>query len=53
VVTGKHKSFGELGRDPTRWLNRLRALVNNTNVKQIIKQLGMNELTESFIGCRC
>jgi len=53
VVTGKHKSFGELGRDPTRRLNRLRTLVNNTNVKHIIKQLGMNELTEFFIGCRC
>ena len=52
MITGEHKSLCELDSNPAGRLNRLRALINDEHVKQLVGQLGMNVLSQRFVRSR-
>lgn len=52
MITGENEPFGELNRDPTRWLDSLRALINDENIKELILQFRVDVLAKSLISCR-
>ena len=53
MITGKHEPLCELDSNPAGRLDRLRALINDEHVKQLVGQLGMNVLSQRFIRSRC
>ena len=52
MITGEHEPLCELNSNPAGRLNRLRALINDEHVKQLVGQLGMNVLSQRFVRSR-
>jgi hypothetical protein len=49
VIASEDQFFGELSGDPTRWLNRLGALINDTNVEKLVRQLVVDVAPQFFV----
>lgn len=52
MITGEHEPLCELDSNPAGRLDRLRALINDEHVKQLVGQLGMNVLSQRFVRSR-